>query len=402
MELVPTDIAHGGEAVARVEGKAFFVAGVIPGERVRGEVVVDKGAWGRIRLLDVLNPAPERIDPPCPHFSECGGCQWQFVDHAAQLRWKTSVVAGQLAHLGTLTDPPVRNTIPVGTPFGYRNRMDFAVDHDRPALYRSRSRRAVPLDLCLLLRPELAAVFERLGDLSGMHRLTLRAGVTTGEVLAIVGGRIPEQASSWGCAVAQTRRGAVYPVSGDPTVHEVIDGVRFRITGRAFFQSNTPGAEVLVRLAGEAAAVTPADTLLDAYAGGGLFGATIGRGAGRVVGVESDHVAFTDLRTNLRAAGLADHQAVHGTVETVVANLDEYWDVAIVDPPREGLGEPGVAAVTAARPRTVVYVSCDPASLGRDTRLLAQGGYRLEWAAPVDLFPQTYHVETVARFTRAA
>jgi 23S rRNA (uracil1939-C5)-methyltransferase len=400
MEFVPTDIAHGGEAVARVDGKAYFVAGAIPGERVAGEVVVDKGAWGRVRLLEVVTPAPERIDPPCPHFSRCGGCQWQFVDHPTQLGWKTSVVAGQLAHLGKVADPPVRDTLAMDTPFGYRNRMDFVVDRDRPALYRPRSRRTVQLDLCLLLRPELAAVFARLGDLTGVHRLTLRAGVTTGELLAVVGGRIPAQAPEWGCAVAQTRRGAVHAIHGASTIHEVIDGVRFRITGRAFFQSNTAGAAVLVRLAAEAADLTPDDTLLDAYAGGGLFGATVGRGAGRVVAIESDQVAFRDLRTNLRTAGLADHQAIHGTVETVIAGLDEYWDVAIVDPPREGLREAGVAAVTAARPRTIVVVSCDPASLGRDTRLLQGAGYRLEWAAPVDLFPQTYHVETVARFAR--
>ncbi len=402
MELVPTDIAHGGEAVARVDGKAFFVAGAIPGERVVGDVVVDKGSWGRVHLVDVLTPAPERIDPPCPHFSQCGGCQWQYVDHATQLRWKTSVVAGQLAHLGKVADPLVRDALAAGSPFGYRNRMDFAVDHDRPALSRPRSHRTVPLDLCLLLLPELAAVFERLGDLTGVHRLTLRAGVATGEVLAVVGGRIPDQAAHWGCAVAQSRRGTVYPVEGDPAVHEVVGGVRFRITGRAFFQSNTTGAELLVRLVSEAAALTPGDTLLDAYAGGGLFGATVGRSAGRVVAVESDKVAFSDLRANLRAAGLADHQAVHGRAEAVIANLDEYWDVAIVDPPREGLGEAGIAAVTAARPRTVVYVSCDPASLGRDTWMLNRSGYRLEWAAPVDLFPQTYHIETVARFVHDA
>jgi 23S rRNA (uracil1939-C5)-methyltransferase len=374
----------------------------MPGERVSGEVIVDKGAWGRVRLLDILTPAPGRIEPACPHFSDCGGCQWQFADRATQLHWKASVVAGQLAHLGNVTDPPVRDPVEVGPPFGYRNRMDFVVERDGPALYRPRSRRAVRLDVCLLLHPAIAAVFDRLGDLAGVHRLTLRVGTTTGEVLAIVAGRVPAQASSWGCAVAQSRRGVVHPVVGDRAVHEEIDGVRFRITGLAFFQSNTPGAEILVRLVTEAADIGPGDTLLDAYSGGGLFAATVGRGAGRVVAVESDDIAFADLRANLRRAGVTDHRAVRGRVETVVTDLAEHWDVAIVDPPREGLGEPAVASITAARPRTVVYVSCDPASLGRDTRLLGRNGYTLEWVAPVDLFPQTYHVEAVARFVRDA
>jgi len=400
MELTPTDIAHGGEAVARVDGKAYFVAGAMPGERVAGEVIVDKGSWGRVRLIDVLTPSPDRIEPKCPHFSTCGGCQWQYADHQTQLRWKTSVVAGQLAHLGKIDDPPVRDTEAVGPAFRYRNRMDFVVEDGGPALYRPRSRQAVRLDACLLLHPDLAAVFARLGDLSGVHRLTLRTGTTTGETLAVVGGHIPEQADSWGCAVAQSRRGSLHPVVGDPVVHEDVGGVRFRITGQAFFQSSTAGAEALARLAAEAAAIGPDDTLLDAYAGGGLFGATVGRGARRVLAVEADDIAFGDLRANLRRARLPDHRAVRGRVESVVGGLDEYWDVAIVDPPREGLRDPGVSAVTAARPRVLVYVSCDPASLGRDTRLLASAGYLLDWAAPVDLFPQTYHVETVARFVR--
>ena len=120
-------MAHGGEAVARVGGKAHFIAGAIPGERVEGRVVRDKGSWARVEIHRVLDPSPLRVVPPCPHFEECGGCQWQFAGHRAQLDWKASIVAGQLRHLGGIADPPVRPAVAPGRPYGYRNRMDFVV-----------------------------------------------------------------------------------------------------------------------------------------------------------------------------------------------------------------------------------------------------------------------------------
>jgi 23S rRNA (uracil1939-C5)-methyltransferase len=400
IELTPTDIAHGGEAVARLYGKAHFVAGVMPGERVEGEVVVDKGSWARVELRRVLDASSERVDPPCPHFGSCGGCQWQFADYPAQLRWKQSIVTGQLAHLGGIADPPVRPIVAAGEPFGYRNRMDFRVVDGKPALHRMRSKHLVPLDVCLVLHPDVRAVFESLGDLSGVRRLILRAGVTTGERLAVVEGEIPPHADTWDTDLAQRARSGMRVIRGSGRIHERIDEVTLQITGGAFFQNHTAGAECLVELAGEALAIEAGDTLLDGYAGGGLFGATLGRRAARVVAVEVSPLAVSDLRHNLRAAGVGDHRVVKGAFEEEAQRLDEYWNVAVVDPPREGLGIGGVTAVTAAGPRTIAYVSCDPASLARDTRYLADAGYELDWVTPVDLFPQTFHVEAVARFSR--
>ena len=213
IELSPHDMAHGGEAVARVDGKTWFVAGAMPGERVRGDVAVDKGAWGRVELRSVEEPSPQRVRPPCAHFGTCGGCQWQFADHAVQLEWKRSIVAGQLGHLGGLADPDVRETVAVSGPYAYRNRMDFSVDGGRPALFRGRSKTLVPIDRCWLLEPALADLFERLGPLEGVHRITIRVGSTTGERLVVLTGAVPAQAEEWGVA-----GGAPPPrrVRGDP------------------------------------------------------------------------------------------------------------------------------------------------------------------------------------------
>lgn len=394
-------MAHGGSAVARVDGKAFFVDGALPDELIVGSIERDKGSWGTIRLEVVAEPSPHRVAPRCGHFGECGGCQWQHGAYEAQLEWKRAIVAGQLQHLGRLPDPPVSATVAPGPPYGYRNRMDYQVAAGRPALHERRSRRLVPLHECPILHPNLAALLIDLGDLGHATAITLRTATTSGTVLAIVTGPLPAQAASWGCNVAAFEDGVLRAVHGEPVLEETIAGIPFRITGTSFFQNNTAGAEALVGLVAAAAGVGPEDTLLDAYAGGGLFAATVGRDAGRVVAVEVDPTSAGDLHSNLNRAGVEDFRVIRDTTEDAIEQIDEYWDVAIADPPRRGLGGDGVAAVTAAEPRTLVYVSCDPASLARDSALLAAAGYDLDLVTPVDLFPQTFHVECVARFQRS-
>jgi 23S rRNA (uracil1939-C5)-methyltransferase len=400
IEVTPHDVAHGGEAVARRDGKTYFVGGVMPGETVVGEVVHDKGNWARLALKTISNASPHRIEPRCPHFSECGGCQWQFAGRTTQLEWKRSIVAGQLAHLGGLHDAEVHPTAAPGPPFGYRNRMDFRVAAGKPALFRPRSSQLVPLDECSLLQPDLAAMFGALGPLDGVKRVTLRVGTRTGDRLVVLSGRVPAQAQQWNASVAVAAGRNVRAVQGTPTLTEIVAGVTFRIGATAFFQNNTEGAEELVRLVGEAAGLGSEDVLLDGYAGGGLFTATVGRAAARVIAVENEPAAVRDLRRNVEKVS-ADVAVIAADFTDAPARIEEPWTAAIVDPPRSGLGRDGVAAVTATDPTRIVYVSCDPASLARDARLLTESGYRLDWATPVDMFPQTFHIETVARFTLA-
>ena len=397
-ELTVNAIAHGGEAVGRIDGKAHFVAGAIPGERVTIEILKEKSRWARGRLVDVLDASPDRIDPPCPAYPVCGGCTWQHAAYERQLEWKRETVVGQLAHLGGLTDVEVRPTIAPGPQYAYRNRMDFSVANGRPALHEHRSDRLVELGGCPLLRPELAKRFSALGDLTGATKIVLRSGVNTGDVLIMFEGRIPAQAKEWNASVVAQSRQGIRVVHGRPWFEEEIDGVRFRVPANAFFQVNTTGAEELVRLVTEAAAVTGDDVLLDGYAGVGLFAATVGRSAGRVVTIDTGKAAFEAVTGNLEQVVPGRYRSLLGPFERVAATAKERWSVAIVDPPRSGLGSNGVAAVTRTGPRTIVLISCDPASLARDASLLGDSGYRVDSVQPVDLFPQTYHIETVTRF----
>ncbi|NIR37305.1 MAG: hypothetical protein GWN07_15355, partial [Actinobacteria bacterium] len=329
IEFVPDAIAHGGEAIGRVGGKAHFVEGAMPGERVRGEVTREKKSWARVELRDVLEPSPDRVVPPCAHAAECGGCQWQFAAIEAQLRWKADIVAGQLRHLGGIADARVRPTVSAGPPYGYRNRMDFRVVDGAPALYRRRSNDLVPIETCLLLHPDLSSIFERLVGLDDARSVTIRVSTANGASLAVVTGALPADAGEWGSGVVRRLGKEREPVVGPGWIVETVAETDFRITADAFFQNNTAGAEVLVALAGQALEVTSDDTFLDGYAGGGLFGLTVGRGAGRVIAVESDPLALSDLRHNAEVSGL-ERRIVPGRVEEVARTMDERWDVAVV------------------------------------------------------------------------
>jgi 23S rRNA (uracil1939-C5)-methyltransferase len=394
-------MAHGGEAVARKDGKAHFVAGAMPGEVVEVTVTEDRGSWARARLISVLDASPDRRDPPCPHADQCGGCQWQHADRDVQLRWKREIVSSQLSHLGRIESPPVTEAEAPGPAFGYRNRMDFHVVDGRPGLMRHRSNDVVPLDSCLLLDPLLQPVFSNLGDLTGADRITLRCGTRTGDVLVIVEGEIPSHAPTWGVPVLRREGKRTVPVIGDPTFSDIVDTTTFSIPWDGFFQNNTHGADRLVDVVRVAADLQPHETLLDGYCGVGLFGATVGKDAELVLGMDSAPRSIEFARRNLTAAGV-NHHVVEGSFTLDIERLDAYWDVAVVDPPRKGLGERGVEAVTSAMPRRIVHVACDPASLARDSRILRSVGYELIEATPIDMFPQTYHVEVVATFERLA
>lgn len=353
--------------MGRVDGLVVFVLGAFPGELVDAEVIGRKKRHIEARTVAVLESSAARVEAPCPYFGICGGCQWQSAAYENQLVWKHDVVADQLSHLGRLPGVEVRPTLAPGPQYGYRNRMDFKIVGGRPALLQAASHDPVQLDLCLLMGEPVERLFRNLVPPPGSERVTLRAGIATGETLVL----FDDQTG---------------------VVHEVVDSVRLRITGHAFFQVNTDGAETLVALVRTSLSATSRDVLLDAYAGGGLFSATVGRACKEVVAVESDPDALADLAHNTSA------RIVKGRFERSQSVLPRRFDLAVVDPPRTGLGADGVAVVAAGRPRAIAYVSCDPASFARDAALLAGHGYRLDWVQPVDMFPQTFHIELVGRF----
>ncbi len=408
IELQLEGIAHGGEALGRYEGKIVFVPYAIPGERVRARIVREKRSWARARLLDVLEPSPDRVDPPCPYFGPegCGGCQWQHIRYERQLTLKRDIVLDQLRRLGHMEDPPVRETLAVGDPYHYRNHMQFSVTRDgRLGLLQGESHRVVPVERCLLMHPLLVDIYEGL-DLAweGLRRVILRAGVNTGDRLLILeteGEEMPALELDMPVSVVLHRpKKPPFPLAGLPYIRERVGGRTFRISSDSFFQVNTAGAGMLVRLVREFLAPKGHETLLDLYCGVGLFGLSLAPEVGLVVGIDVSESAMEDAAYNAQAFGLENVALHEGPVEEVVRVLWEPAELAVLDPPRSGAGRKVLEHLHRLRVRRLVYVSCDPATLARDAQYLVDLGYHLKVVQPVDMFPQTYHIETVSLWER--
>lgn len=397
-------MAHGGEAIGRHEGKVIFVPFGIPGEIVEVEVTEDRGSYARGRIERILSPAPERVDPPCPHFGECGGCHFQHMQYEAQLHWKAEIVRDQLRRIGKIEDPPVRPTIPSPDPFGYRNQIQFSASPDgRLGFQAMRSHRVVPISRCWIAHPMLQELYEAL-DIEGLdlRRLTLRCGVRTGDRMVIFeteGDELPILETDLRVSlVLLTSDEKAVPLIGLDYLTEEVGGFLFRISAPSFFQTHTAVAEQIVHQVVEWADLHGTESVLDAYCGVGLFAAHLAPFAQRVVGIEAHPAAAADARHNL--ARFPHVEILAGTVEELAPTLEGPFDVVVVDPPRTGCSKEALEALLRLAPRRWIYVSCDPATLARDARQLLNAGYRLHAVQPFDMFPQTYHIETVSLFEK--
>jgi tRNA/tmRNA/rRNA uracil-C5-methylase (TrmA/RlmC/RlmD family) len=420
--LIDIDVdgfTHGAEGVGRLpDGKVCFVAYALPGERVRVRVVEQRKRWARAELVEVLVGSPERVDPPCPYAGPvpaagtppCGGCLLQHATPRLQAELKQRVVREQLERIGRLPDPPVAPTQSLA-PLGYRNVARFAVRADDGALgfHRLRSGEVVPIDRCLLLHERVQRVRDAAGDgWAGAEEVTVRAALgTPDDHPSSRGALVIRPAAEGGIDLAPgdlplallAASGRSVDLRDGTTIVEHVGGFDFRVSATSFFQSSTEGAEALLRLVRAAAAAGPGDTALDLYAGVGLFARGLAADGAAVTAVESHAQACADAVANLAGTGAdvvgADAGAVVGRMVAEGGTVD----VVVLDPPRAGAGPQLCAALARLGARTVVYVSCDPAALARDARVLVDSGLRLASAIPVDQFAQTAHIETVATFS---
>jgi len=388
IELQPDRWAAGGEAIARDEdGRIVFVRGALPGERVGVELTAEKKDWARGVAVDVLEASTDRVTPPCPsRRAGCGGCGWQHLTLDAQRRARAAIVADALRRTGGVADAVVE----VGggvDPDGYRTTVRVAATVDGRAGYHAEgSHEVVAAPECLVAHPVLRDLLPRLELDSGVEP-TLRVSVATGEL-----------AARWDRSVGDVRGlPAEAAIGAAAMLEEDVAGHRLRVSMGAFFQSGPQAAELLVDAIRRAAPeLNPAGLVVDAYAGVGMFSVCATDPASRVIAIETSRAAVADAEHNL-----ADRDAlvVRGEVGGWRRDVGERnVDVVIADPARSGLGKPGTNALARTGTPVLVLVSCDPASLARDARLLATAGYRHERTEVVDTFPHTTHVETVTRF----
>lgn len=410
--VTPERMAHGSDAIGRLkDGRIVFVAGGLPGEAVEIARIEEHAGYERARAAAApASPSPDRAPPRCPYFgawpergeqpeAHCGGCQWQHARYEAQLRFKRTVVADALHRLGAIDDPPVEPAIGMDRPWRYRNRLRLQVGGGPPGLIALDGRTVVPVEDCPIAHPRIAELIPLLdAELPEGIEVTLRVGTRTGDRLLLIAdapGVIDEIAVDLDASVVLARPdGSLHVVAGQSWLTEEVAGRRYVIPAPAFFQVNTEMTEVLLETV-RGMLPERVGTLVDAYCGIGLFGVALADRAEQVFCVDHDPLAIAAAVEN--AEGLDNITLIEGPADEGLAHVSGPIDALIVDPPRAGLDDETHALLAARRPRVLVYVSCEPATLARDLRRLRGAGYALERCVPIDMFPQTHHVETVSR-----
>ena len=440
IEVELTDLAYGGDAVGRYEGRVLFVPGGIPGERVRVEIVEERRGHARADLLEILRPAPERVEPQYPLLTD-SGCQWQHIAYPAQLTWKAHIVRQLLVRIGKQPDAIVHPTIgmPSGvSPWHYRNIALFSVGPAGEVGFKlTESHEVQDLESCELLHPALDMVYQRVREKlkdyfaeslpEMIQGFTIRGaigssttpmkGVPTLLSIHARPGSVIEAPQQLAQELMTTAPGIVgviiervggrygRVVAGQEFLTDVVSGYRFRISADSFFQVNMVQTPVLAERAIALLEPQRSEVVLDGYSGVGLFSAFLSPRAARVIAIESQPSAVMDARANATLNNQNNITTLEGTLERLLGQLyyrRERVDLALVDPPRAGCHPKALQALQSLAPRAICYVSCDPSTLARDiASLCASGRYHLVSAQPVDMFPQTYHIECIALLARS-
>lgn len=384
-------LVYGGDGLSRFDGEVVLMPFVLPGETVEAELLAARKQVQRARPVGVAAASAERIDPPCPVFGQCGGCQYQHAGYSAQLRFKREILAETLRRVGKIEFETERIEIESGPPYSYRNRAQFHIEKGRIGYREMNSHRLVPIEGCPVSAPKLNEVIVTLNRMVRDRRwpgFVSSLEVFTDDVQ--VQWNVLETERNVGKHLFDWLAEEVPGSVGGPLDYFVNED-SFRVSGSSFFQINR---FLLPRLAQLAIGDLKGGTAWDLYAGVGLFSLPLARGFERVTAVESGRSAAADLKWNAEGAGL-QVEIANENVEEWLVKAEKAPDVVLADPPRAGLGKNAVARLLQLGPAHLVLVACDPATLARDLAGLS-AAYSIERLTMVDLFPQTFHLETIA------
>lgn len=453
LELEIADITFGGRGLAKVNGLAVFVDQVAPLDRARVRIVRKRKNYAEARLIEILSPSPYRIDPPCPYSGVCGGCKWQFLDYEKQIEYKQQHVVQSLAHIGGIDDVSVHAVLPSRRIFGYRNKMEFTCSDRRWLMPDEMGREDVDTGFALglhvpgtfykvldtracLLQPDLGNAL--LGDVrnfmkrSGLAAYGLRSHIGFWRFMML---RYSEAYDQWMANIITAsenqnlvrqladRLTECYPqvvsvmnnitarkagiavgeyeicLSGESAIRDKIGPFEFEISANSFFQTNTAGAEQLYSQVKKYAGLTGSERVVDLYSGTGTIAIWLASEAKEVIGIEIVESAVKDALQNCRRNSISNCRFVQGDIFECLPRISSKPDVLIIDPPRAGMHKKVVKLVLEMMPPKIVYVSCNPATMARDVAMM-KDTYRILEVQPVDMFPHTYHIESVARLER--
>lgn len=404
-ELDIEAMANGGSGMGFHQNRAVFVPYTIPGERVEARVVQDKGRFARAEGVRLIDASADRVFPVCPHFGpgKCYRCQWQHIDYKAQLLLKQDVLADQLARIARLDDAPIEPVIPSNQQWGYNFHMTLvALPDGKLGFYGQDDRHIEPILECHILHPDLLALYNQFDlDIEGLRRAKLQLGTDGAHmvILSMQDDNAPELETDVATSVnLLLSDNEPMNLIGESHTRYRVNGREFRVTAGSYFRPHVGQLGTLAQVVMQMLNLKGGENLLDLYAGVGFFSAFAAAKAGLITLVESYPPAVSDADENL--ADIEHIDVIEGSVDEVLENLEEEHQVAIVDPPVEGLGEHTAELLAEAGVKRLVHVSSDAASLAHDVQRLARHGYRLKVAQPIDLAPQTYYVDTVSLFER--
>jgi 23S rRNA (uracil1939-C5)-methyltransferase len=403
-ELTLGNPAYGGDSIGRQpDGRAVFVPFGLPGETVRIRISQQKKRYARGELLEILEPSPHRIPPRCPHFVECGGCHYQHMSYEQQLITKQNILQDQLERIGKLSQPPVAGAIPSPANYNYRNQVQFQISAGgKLGFFRAIKKGLIEIAECHLPQGPLNEIWPLLeiDPAIQLDTIRLRLGVSD-DMLVTFASAEPFNAEfnleALPVSVVHSSPGGVQVLAGSPYNMMRVRDRDFKVSAGSFFQVNTAMAEKMVATI-EDLIPAKSNLLLDLYAGVGLFSAFLARRVDKLVAVEMSPSACDDFVENLDE--FDNVELYQGSVEEILPIMELGPDLVLLDPPRAGVDKRTLEKILSFSADQILYISCDPATLARDSKILSEGGYKPETFIPFDLFCQTYHIETISNWRR--
>lgn len=397
--------AYGGESMGRLaDGRAVFVPFALPGEDVRVRLVEDKPRYARAELIEVLTPSDGRIQPQCQHYQQCGGCHYQHIPYEDQLAVKAEVLRDQLRRIGKIEAPAVNPGVPSPQPWNYRNQVSFQItDQGHLGFRASLGQGIIPIRECHLLRDAIDKLWPQLDieSIPGLDKVSIRLGENN-DLMVILHSSDPQPVGlelDIPLSMVHSGPGGSLVMAGDDHIVLDVNQHLFRISADTFFPANLALIEVMINHLLDKLPPLAEASLVHAYCGAGLFSAFIASHVDRLVAIENDPGACQDFVANLDE--FDNVELYEAPVEAVLPSLDFTPAVLIVEPPRSGIERYALDGIISLEPEMVVYLSCDPATLARDAKRLAAGGYQLQEITPFDLLPQTYQIHSISFWNRA-
>ncbi len=433
-------LGSSGEGVGKLDELIIFVEGALPSEEILAEVVTRKKNYAVAKLLEIVKPAPERTEPFCPLYKDCGGCQLQHLNYPAQLRWKRQQVVDAVERIGKLDGVKIFDALGMDNPLRYRNKMQFPVGKNlQIGCYARGSHKIIDTNSCMIQNAQNDEILTAVRKVATKFNLQPYNEDTHKGFLRHVMGRVGCNGEFMIVLVTATKnfpneknfvRALVKELPnvtsiqqnvqtfhnnvilgrdtkilyGKPTIHDKIGDLLFNISARSFFQVNTAQAQILYKTALDFAEIRGNELIIDAYCGTGTISLFMAKKVRKVIGIEVVSSAISDAIKNARQNHIRNAEFIVGDAVKIIPKLFDagiYAEIVIVDPPRAGCDKKVLETFAAMKPEKIIYASCNPATLARDLKILGELGYRTKKIQPVDMFPFTSHVESVAQLVKS-